>query len=32
MTHDFAAQKAETYDVFGEIQGNADLPENSDID
>lgn len=32
MTHDFAAQKAETYAVFGEIQGNADLPETSDID
>ena len=32
MTHDYAAQKAETYAVFADIQGDADLPETSDID
>ena len=32
MTHDFAAQKVETYDVFAEIQNSSDLPETSDID
>tara|TARA_R110002096_G_scaffold416594_1_gene619860 strand:- start:53 stop:376 length:324 start_codon:yes stop_codon:yes gene_type:complete len=32
MNHDFASQKAETYAVFADIQSQADVPENSDID
>ncbi|MEI4262889.1 ribonuclease E inhibitor RraB [Roseovarius sp. D0-M9] len=32
MTHDFAAQKAETYAVWAEIAEAADLPDVADID
>ncbi|MFX0543758.1 ribonuclease E inhibitor RraB [Roseovarius sp. S4756] len=32
MTHDFAAQKAETYAVWAEITEAADLPDVADID
>lgn len=32
MTHDFAAQKAETFATFAEITDGADLPDTADID
>ncbi|HEY9038819.1 MAG TPA: ribonuclease E inhibitor RraB [Roseovarius sp.] len=32
MSHDFAAQRAETYAVFADIQAEADLPDVGDID
>jgi hypothetical protein len=32
MVHDHAAQRAETYAAFAEIQAEADLPEVADID
>lgn len=32
MSHDFAAQKAETYAVWDEIAEAADLPDVADID
>lgn len=32
MPHDFAAQRAETYAVFADIQAEADLPDTVDID
>ncbi|WP_458789915.1 ribonuclease E inhibitor RraB [Yoonia sp. MH D7] len=32
MTHDFAAQKAETYAVFADIQSQSDLPDFTDVD
>ena len=32
MTHDYKAQKAETYATVADIQSQADLPENADID
>jgi len=32
MTHDFDAQRAETYSVWSEISGAADMPDVADID
>ncbi len=32
MSHDFIAQKAETYAVFADIQAQSDLPDFTDID
>ena len=32
MSHDFAAQKAETYAVFADIQAQADVPDFADVD
>ena len=32
MTHDYTAQRAETYAVFQDIQSEAELPDTGDID
>jgi len=32
MSFDFAAQKAETFATFAEIQAQADVPETADVD
>jgi len=32
MTHDFAAQRRDTYAVWDDVSGGADLPDVADID
>lgn len=32
MTHDYKAQKAETYAVFADLQAKVDMPDTADID
>lgn len=32
MSHDFTAQRTETYAVFAGIQSDADLPDTADLD
>ncbi len=32
MSHDFSAQKAETYAVFADIQTQAEVPDFADVD